>query len=106
MYPTQSRGGLGVRTFRVTEKTGRVAAARVVPDTAGYEVFIISAMAQVARINLEDVRVTGRDTQGVIVWRDRDPDDYVASIACFQETEYVDPLPSSNGHQPDEPTGK
>ena len=38
------------------------------------------------RITLDDVRVTGRDAQGVIVWRDREPDDYVVSIACFQET--------------------
>jgi hypothetical protein len=37
------------------------------------------------RITLEDVRVTGRDTQGVIVWRDREADDHVVSIACFQE---------------------
>ena len=94
MYPTQSRGGLGVRTFKVTDKTGRVAAARVVSESEGYEVFIISAMAQVVRINLEDVRITGRNTQGVIVWRDRDPDDYVASIACFQENDYTEDMPA------------
>jgi hypothetical protein len=34
---------------------------------------------------LEDVRKTGRNAQGVIVWRDREADDYVASIAVFQE---------------------
>ena len=71
--------------MRVTEKTGPVAAARVVTDTPGQEILIISAKAQVVRITLEDVRVTGRDTQGVIVWRDREADDYVVSIACFQE---------------------
>jgi DNA gyrase subunit A len=101
MYPTQSRGGLGVRTFRVTEKTGPVSDVKVVPDnTAGYEVFIISAMAQVVRINLEDVRIVGRDTSGVIVWRDRDPDDFVASIACFREGIYPKASPSTNGHKP------
>ena len=86
-YPRHKRGGQGVRTFRVTDKGGPVAAARVVPDTAGQEIFIISSQAQMQRITLEDVRVTGRNTQGVIVWRDREPDDFVASIACFQETE-------------------
>ena len=41
-------------------------------DEEGQEVFIISAKAQVVRINLEDVKVThGRYTQGVIIWRDR-----------------------------------
>jgi len=87
-YRKTSRGGLGVRTFRVTNKTGPVAAARVVGDLADQEVFIVSAKAQVVRINLEDVRVAGRNTSGVIVWRDREPDDFVASVACFQEGLY------------------
>ena len=86
-YPRHSRGGQGVRTFRVNQKTGPVAAARVVSEAPGQEIFIISSQAQMVRITLDDVRVTGRNTQGVIVWRDREPDDYVASIACFQETD-------------------
>ena len=86
-YPRVSRGGQGVRTFRVTAKGGPVAAARVVSDAPGQEIFIISSKAQMVRITLQDVRVTGRNTQGVIVWRDREADDFVASIACFQETE-------------------
>ncbi len=86
-YPRHSRGGQGVRTFRTSDKAGRVAAARVVSDGPDQLILIISAKAQVVRITLEDVRVSGRNTQGVIVWRDREPDDYVASIACFQESE-------------------
>ena len=86
-YPRHSRGGQGVRTFRTSDKAGKVAAARVVSDGPGQLILIISAKAQVVRITLEDVRVTGRNTQGVIVWRDREPDDYVASIACFQESD-------------------
>ena len=101
-YPQHTRGGQGVRTFRVTDKTGPVAAARVVEDLAGQEIFIISAKAQVVRINLEDVRVAGRNTSGVIVWRDREPDDFVASVACIPETDYSPKKPSDNGHDPDE----
>lgn len=100
-YPQQSRGGQGVRTFRVTPKTGPVAAARVVPDTEGQEIFIISAKAQVMRMTLEDVRVTGRNTLGVIIWRDREPDDYVASIACFQETNHIQAEPNGEGPTPE-----
>ena len=96
-YPRHSRGGQGVRTFRVNDKTGIIAAARGVSDGPGQEIFIVSAQAQVVRITLEDVRVTGRNTQGVIVWRDREPDDYVASIACFQESESLGAESSSNG---------
>ncbi len=88
-YPRHGRTGKGVKTFNVNDKTGPVAAARVVTEEEGQEVFIISAKAQVVRINLEDVKVThGRYTQGVIIWRDREADDYVASVACFTENDY------------------
>ena len=96
-YPRHSRGGQGVRTFKVIPKTGPVAAARVVSDAAGQEIFVISAKAQMIRVTLEDFRVTGRDTQGVIIWRDREPDDYVASIACFQEQAQLEVNGSRNG---------
>ena len=88
-YPVKGRGTQGVITFRVDDQTESIAAARVVTDDEGQEVFIISAKAQVVRINLQDVKVTdGRRTKGVIIWRDREPDDCVASVACFQETDY------------------
>ena len=96
-YPRHSRGGQGVRTFKVTPKTGPVAAARVVSDAPGQEMFVISAKAQVIRVTLEDFRVTGRDTLGVIIWRDREADDYVASIACFQEQVNLESNGSRNG---------
>ena len=89
-YPRHSRGGQGVRTFRTSDKAGHVSAARVVMEGPDQLILIISAKAQVVRITLEDVRVTGRNTQGVIVWRDREPDDYVASIACFQASDTQD----------------
>ena len=104
-YPRHSRGGQGVRTFKVIPKTGPVAAARVVSVAAGQEIFLISAKAQMIRITLEDFRVTGRDTQGVIIWRDREPDDYVASIACFQEQAQLEENGSRNGHHSSNGTG-
>ena len=100
LYPTQSRNGQGVRTFKVTEKTGPVAIARVVPDNSDCEVFIISSKAQVVRINLDDVRVSGRATQGVIIWRDREPDDFVASVTLFEESSYTPNEPSTDEDQP------
>ncbi len=96
-YPRHTRGGQGVITLKVSEKTGPVAAARVVEDAPGQEIFIISAQAQMVRITLDDVRVSGRNTQGVIVWRDREADDYVASIACFQESGSPQEDGASNG---------
>ena len=61
---------------------------------------IISAKAQVVRISTDDVRETGRIAQGVILWKERETDDYVASIAVFQETDRNGhSAPSSNGHR-------
>ena len=48
-------------------------------------------------MTLEDVRVTGRNTLGVIIWRDRDPDDFIASIACFQDTNPAPAEPDGEG---------
>ena len=86
-YPRKGLRTQGVRTFQVTEKAGRLAAARIITDPEKHEMLIISAKAQVVRISIDDVRETGRVAQGVILWKERDGDDYVASVAVFQETE-------------------
>ena len=93
-YRRQSRGGSGIRTFRVTQKSGPVAVARVVDPSIKQEVMLISAKAQVIRISLSDLHAMGRNTQGLIVWRDREPDDHLVSITCFDEN---DDVPSTNG---------
>ena len=84
-YRRQSRGGSGILTFKVTRKTGPVAVSRIVDQGLNQEVMLISAKAQVIRISLEDIHSMGRNTQGIIVWRDREPDDHLASITCFRE---------------------
>ena len=84
-YRGQARGGVGLRTFRVSAKTGPVVTAMVTSDEPDQDIFLISAQGQVIRINLEDVRIMGRNTQGVIIWRDRDPEDYVVSLACLTD---------------------
>lgn len=81
-YRRQGRGGRGLRTFRVSNKTGLVAAARVVLDTQPEEVMLISSRSQVFRTSLKEIPVQGRDSRGVIIWRP-DPGDLVASVACF-----------------------
>ena len=99
-YQRKGRGGQGVRTFQLTDKAGPLAAARIVTDPENQEMLIISAKAQVVRISTEDVRETGRVAQGVILWKEREADDHVASIAVFQETERIgNAVPSSNGHR-------
>ncbi len=78
-YKTQSRGGLGVLTFRVNPKTGSLVAAKVVDRS--HELLIISAQGIVERMMLKVISVQGRITQGVSIMRP-DSGDTVAALAC------------------------
>ena len=83
-YPSQGRGGLGVKTMSVTKRTGKVAAAEVIADSD--EVYVVSEQAQVIRTNLSEIRSTGRATQGVRIFNPK-KGDAVASISCVGEFE-------------------
>ncbi|MFQ5860708.1 MAG: DNA gyrase subunit A [Dehalococcoidia bacterium] len=84
-YPRHNRGGLGVRTFKVTTKTGPIAAAQVVSDPEGKDLTLVSARGVMLRVSMDEVKKMGRSTQGVIIWRDKEPQDEVASIAWFED---------------------
>jgi len=64
-YPTQKRGGMGVKTIQVTPKKGRLAGMKVVMH--GHELMLISEEGVVIRVNAEDISQLGRSTQGVKV---------------------------------------
>lgn len=68
-YRPQNRGGKGLITLKVTPKTGKVAAAVVVSeeirtDSEG-KLFLLTEKAQVLRTNIGEIRLTGRNAQGV-----------------------------------------
>jgi DNA gyrase subunit A len=75
-YPKQHRAGGGVRTFKIIEKTGGIADARLV--TRSQEVMFISANGIVVRTPVKDITVQGRSTQGVILMRMNEGDEVVA----------------------------
>ena len=83
-YPVKGRGGLGMKTIQLTEARGKLAGARAVRD--GYQVMLISTGGTVIRIPVEDVKLLGRATQGVIVMRLRG-DEHVSAIAPVVEGE-------------------
>ena len=70
-YRRQSRGGKGLITLRVTPKNGVIAAAAVISDEIRMDsegnVFLLTDKAQVLRTKLNEIRSTGRITQGVIL---------------------------------------
>jgi len=85
-YPRQHRAGGGVRTFKLTEKTGRVVAAAVV--SLSQQAMIISADGIVIQTPIKEkdprlgITILGRSTQGVRLMK-LDPGDRVVAIACF-----------------------
>ena len=81
-YPVKGRGGLGVKTVQLTETKGHLAGARVVRD--GYQVMLISSGGTVIRMAVDDIKRSGRATQGVIVMRPR-PGETVSSLAPVVE---------------------
>jgi len=80
-YKTQHRGGSGIKTVKVTPKTGKLMVARVVEE-GDAEILAISKASQVIRTELNSIPTLGRDTQGVRVMKLREGDS-IASLNCL-----------------------
>jgi DNA gyrase subunit A len=65
-YPRHNRGGSGVLTARLSEKTGQIAAARLLTEHDS-DLMIVSAAGVVIRMDISVIRVLGRTTQGTLV---------------------------------------
>ncbi len=80
-YKTQKRGGSGIKTAKITQKTGELIAAHVVssPDE---EVVAISKKSQVIRTGVNEIATIGRQTQGVRIMKLREGDS-IASLTCL-----------------------
>jgi DNA gyrase subunit A len=69
-YKVQKRGGSGIKTAKVTAKTGKLVGADVVnADNLEADLIITSAKGQIIRIPLKSISVLGRATQGVRIMR-------------------------------------
>ncbi len=77
-YKVQKRGGSGIKTAKITPKTGKLMTGLVLSDREG-EVVAISKNSQVIRVPLAQVPVLGRQTQGVRIMKLR-PGDSIASL--------------------------
>ncbi len=81
-YKVQGRGGSGIRTAKITDKTGKAVAGFIVnAKLEQNDIIIISNKGQVIRTPLKSVSVLGRDTQGVRIMRFNNVNDKVASVA-------------------------
>ncbi|MDO8560011.1 MAG: DNA gyrase subunit A [bacterium] len=83
-YKTQGRGGSGIKTAKITPKTGPIVSAIVVNSQAiEADLVIVSIKGQVIRLPLNSVSVLGRATQGVRLMRFKEEDDRVASVTML-----------------------
>ena len=80
----QHRGGLGMRNYKITEKTGKVAAVKVVDEHE--DVMIVSDDGTIIRMAASDINLYGRSTQGVRLMRVSD-DVRVISLARTEHEE-------------------
>ena len=69
-YRTQARAGKGVLTYKTTSKTGHIIGIKIVNDTD--DVMMITDSGVIIRINVKDISVLGRNTQGVTLMRTSD----------------------------------
>ena len=84
-YRVTNRGGKGVKTLGVTEKTGRLVAIKVVTDDN--DLMIINKSGVVIRLSVQECRVMGRATQGVRLINLAKKNDVIASVCKVMSSE-------------------
>ncbi len=97
-YRLTHRGGKGVITMNVTEKTGKVVGVRQVG--ADDQVMLITSGGKVIRLPVKTVRLTGRNAQGVRLVK-LDPGEKVVAVAGLAERD-AEAQAASNGAQTDD----
>jgi DNA gyrase subunit A len=86
-YRITNRGGKGVKTISITEKTGKLVALKNVTDSD--DLMIINKSGIAIRMAVEDLRVMGRATQGVRLINIKD-NDAIAAVAKVMKEEDVE----------------
>lgn len=83
-YKLQSRAGVGVKTYKITEKTGNIADAKIVEESD--EVMIINSDGTLIRTPVAEISLLSRDTSGVKVMRSGE-NDVISAIEIIQSDE-------------------
>jgi DNA gyrase subunit A len=102
-YRITNRGGKGVKTINVTDKTGKLISISSVDND--HDFMIINKTGITIRLRVEDLRVVGRATQGVKLINLRGNDEIAAVCTVFrEEDEEIEPsedvLPSDTNEEP------
>lgn len=83
-YKVQNRGGSGIKTAKVTAKTGNLMAAHIISsaEMEESELVAMSKKGQVIRLDLKEIPLLGRQTQGVRIMKLR-AGDSIAALVCL-----------------------
>ncbi len=93
-YRITNRGGKGVKTLNITDKTGDLVAIKNVTDEN--DLMIINRSGLTIRLAVADIRVAGRATQGVRLINIKDGDS-IAAVSAVNRTEEESGNPENNG---------
>jgi DNA gyrase subunit A len=93
-YKVQSRAGKGVKTYKITEKTGEIAG--VISITDEDDVMMITSNGTIIRTAVAGINKMGRATQGVILMRLDDAE----TIVSLSKTEHEEPAEEENNGEP------
>ena len=96
-YRIQSRGGKGLLTYKISEKTGELAGMMMVNDAN--DVMLITTEGVIIRIHAEDINIIGRNTSGVRLMRTTETNLIVSCAKTDREDE--DPEDSETAEKPE-----
>ena len=78
-YKVQSRGGGGVKTAKITSKTGKIVAAQIISDEE--EILALSTKGQIIKTKISSIRTARRATSGVRIMKLKEGDKVAGVVA-------------------------
>lgn len=82
-YSSQNRGGKGVKTYKITNKTGKVVSAKLV--NADDDIILVSSKGDIIRLTAKDISTMGRSTQGVRLKKLNSKEEKIVACAKYIE---------------------
>jgi len=82
-YKVQNRSGSGIRTYKVTDRTGKLVSAKALINNTNTDLLIATETGKIIRLESKEIPILGRDTQGVRLIK-VDDSDKVTSVALLE----------------------
>ncbi|HPT66288.1 MAG TPA: DNA gyrase subunit A [Candidatus Woesebacteria bacterium] len=86
LYPSQKRGGIGIKVANLSTKTGKIAAAQVVSEIND-QVVLVSKKAITIKLPLKNIPTLSRNTKGVILMRFKSTDDKLNAMTILDKND-------------------